>query len=560
MPSLKKLILFTTALIAFLPGLHVIAASTDTLALAFVDQRLYLLLQDEIDNYIQKASQRRNFSIKLDHDKQLDDYGYTQIRSLIDEYLARYPDLEGILIIGNIKLPSFYKARADILQVRLYPAYFEDGDLSLDRCYQNGAIDPYCEDGSSGYCQVIYEDGYAVPEHDFDEIENFPTSPDIWTSYIPVGAQEDNTYFDFADQLRPYFEKILKFYNQEYEPQVGMYMVSNDMFGGDYNFWELYDDVQNVDFYAMNPSYDTTCIESGRTPCECYQRVALESYANFDEFWADYTSRYWMGEGWQEDSIFTSHMEANNYEFVLVNVHAWEQGLLLTSEQAYNLQNGGMILFGFGCSVAGFKQPGSPSNVETSTYPLENVLVNYIYGNSNFLAAAGAPFNRGHSGHFEKMIDFMKNDGDYLGKAHLRRMQYLYENAGDWVNLKEQLNEMLLGDPFLDVRTNGVSLISGSEPYMPQTISLRPYPNPFNNAAIITFDLPERMRLRLRVFDLSGRQVAVLANTIKTAGTYGVPFNADNLASGVYFILLEARPISSPGIHFTRSQKIILVK
>ena len=540
-----------------------VQAQHDTLAVAMVDQRLYTLLKDEIDQYIQLAAQRRGFAIYLDNNENLDDFSYDRIRQRILDYRDRFPLLEGVLAVGNIKLPSFYKVRGDILHVRLYPAYYEDFDINLSRYYQSGAIDPYCVNGDDGFCQVLYEDGYAVPEHDFDLINYFPTTPDIWTCYMPVGRDEENTYLDFAEELQPYFEKVLAYYNGLYMPENKMYMISNDLYGGDYNFWHLYGNVENVDFYAMNPSTDTTCIESGRTAEECYQRAPLENYASHDEFMDDYNSRYWMGEGWQKDSIYTRHMLSGNYEFVLVNVHSWEQGALITSDEADTLHNGGMIMIGLGCSVAGFRQPGSPSNVETGTYPQNNILVSYLYGSSNFLAALGAPFNRGHAGHFEQIIDVMKNEQEYLGKAHWRRMQYLYENAQNEINLKEQINEMLLGDPFLDAQPPVVSDLPQKTSLAPHRfiLKLHSYPNPFNPLTTIRYTVAAKDRfgratepmVTLTVYDIAGRAVQTLVSKRQSPGEYEVRFSATGLTSGIYLCRLQVNGQSTTG-------KIILLK
>jgi len=71
------------------------------------------------------------------------------------------------------------------------------------------------------------------------------------------------------------------------------------------------------------------------------------------------------------------------------------------------------------------------------------------------------------------------------------------------------------------------------------------YPNPFNPSTTITFSVPERSQVTLKVYDLLGKEVATLANGIKSAQTYTVTFNAANLPSGVYFYKLTAGSYSS---------------
>ena len=66
------------------------------------------------------------------------------------------------------------------------------------------------------------------------------------------------------------------------------------------------------------------------------------------------------------------------------------------------------------------------------------------------------------------------------------------------------------------------------------------YPNPFNPATMIRFTVPESGNVKLRVFDILGRQVAELFNNLVEAGQIReVPFDGTRLASGVYFYSLE---------------------
>lgn len=65
------------------------------------------------------------------------------------------------------------------------------------------------------------------------------------------------------------------------------------------------------------------------------------------------------------------------------------------------------------------------------------------------------------------------------------------------------------------------------------------YPNPFNPATLIEFTVNETAEIRLEVFDINGRPIAILAEGKHAAGTYIVPFNAEHLASGVYIYRLS---------------------
>lgn len=68
------------------------------------------------------------------------------------------------------------------------------------------------------------------------------------------------------------------------------------------------------------------------------------------------------------------------------------------------------------------------------------------------------------------------------------------------------------------------------------------YPNPFNPTTTIQFDLADESMVSLRIYDVTGREVAaLLANERLTAGAHVMEFNGKNLASGVYFYCLETQ-------------------
>ena len=67
------------------------------------------------------------------------------------------------------------------------------------------------------------------------------------------------------------------------------------------------------------------------------------------------------------------------------------------------------------------------------------------------------------------------------------------------------------------------------------------FPNPFNSETNVEFSLTERSEVTLRVYDLLGREVKRLADEQLPAGNYRVRFEASRLASGPYFIVLEAQ-------------------
>lgn len=79
------------------------------------------------------------------------------------------------------------------------------------------------------------------------------------------------------------------------------------------------------------------------------------------------------------------------------------------------------------------------------------------------------------------------------------------------------------------------------------------FPNPFNPVTTIKYSIPQKSNVYLIVYDILGREVAVLINEEKPAGEYNLNFNASNLPSGIYIYMIIAGS-------FTQSRKMILLK
>ena len=79
------------------------------------------------------------------------------------------------------------------------------------------------------------------------------------------------------------------------------------------------------------------------------------------------------------------------------------------------------------------------------------------------------------------------------------------------------------------------------------------YPNPFNGQTEMRFELPETLPVRLRVYDLLGREVSVVLDAERKAGRHSVMFDAGLLASGVYTYRMEAGP-------YVAVRRLILLK
>ena len=83
------------------------------------------------------------------------------------------------------------------------------------------------------------------------------------------------------------------------------------------------------------------------------------------------------------------------------------------------------------------------------------------------------------------------------------------------------------------------------------------YPNPFNPVTTVPYTLAERSEISLRIFDVLGREVAVLASGLRDAGEYRIHWQAANMPSGLYFCRLDA---AAGARAFHATQKLMLLK
>jgi Secretion system C-terminal sorting domain len=79
------------------------------------------------------------------------------------------------------------------------------------------------------------------------------------------------------------------------------------------------------------------------------------------------------------------------------------------------------------------------------------------------------------------------------------------------------------------------------------------YPNPFNPSTTIRYQIHQTSFVSLKIFDVLGKEEAILVNEEKSPGNYEFIFNANNLSSGVYFFQLKVG-------NFISTRKMVLLK
>ena len=189
----------------------------------------------------------------------------------------------------------------------------------------------------------------------------------------------------------------------------------------------------------------------------------------------------------------------------------------------------------------------------TVTFSVDNIL-----GNSNDILAAFVGdelrglANRLYFPFGDKYIYIMQVYSNEFEGEELTFKLY-NSTTGEIDSYEESLifeNDMIIGDGFATFSLNDIE----SDVMIPVASRLaNAYPNPFNPATTLDYDIAVDSNVSITVYDISGQVVEVLVDDYKFAGEYSITWNAQNYSSGVYFIGME-----SNGEYFT--QKLMLVK
>ncbi len=137
-----------------------------------------------------------------------------------------------------------------------------------------------------------------------------------------------------------------------------------------------------------------------------------------------------------------------------------------------------------------------------------------------------------------------------LSKNALSRYYCAAGNARFWITSVTHLSPVLTLS-YKSIVTTGVATEGSNAPL--QYILAQNYPNPFNPSTSIKYELPRASLVRLSVYDIVGREVSVLVNERKNAGSYQVKFDGAGLSSGVYFYRLHAGD-------FLQTRKLCLIR
>jgi hypothetical protein len=125
--------------------------------------------------------------------------------------------------------------------------------------------------------------------------------------------------------------------------------------------------------------------------------------------------------------------------------------------------------------------------------------------------------------------------------------------TGD-LSILAQVELGLIDPPLPGTSGNGQPETVSTVTQAPLTYSLSSiYPNPFNAATAIRYQIPESGHVSLKVYDLAGRLVATVVDGWRMAGSHEATFDGSGLASGMYFVRMQAGT-------FEQTRKMVMVK
>lgn len=142
-------------------------------------------------------------------------------------------------------------------------------------------------------------------------------------------------------------------------------------------------------------------------------------------------------------------------------------------------------------------------------------------------------------------------------RAKIDHLLELIEIYGETDELVQQVTDLSLRFQILTEYTAfyiDPTKIENDEIVSPKEYKLwQNYPNPFNPSTTIKFTLPKVTYVTVKVYDILGREIAILVDGLKNAGTFEVNFDGAGLASGIYFCMIKAGD-------FSQTMKMVLNK
>ncbi len=215
--------------------------------------------------------------------------------------------------------------------------------------------------------------------------------------------------------------------------------------------------------------------------------------------------------------------------------------------------------------VTGYTTTGSVSDITTIRYSTQTAIqcseisefLARCNSSGSVLARVTLPNNTGHAG---ETVSFQIDDDNYNATIQTNgvhsRAQISVSGLGAGMHVVELVDPGSCFDPLSvscevdaaenesewiksDLLWSGSNTASQEKSTSPKA-PLAAYPNPFNPSTTISYQTDVEGLVQLKVYDVLGREVAVLVDGLQQAGNHEIRFNGTQFSSGIYFLRLTA--------------------
>lgn len=353
-----------------------------------------------------------------------------------------------------------------------------------------------------------------------------------------------------------------------------MHLFLNGEYWGLYNICERYDD-DFFDHYIEKAGWDVV------KPGSDENHNAIEASDGDMDAWNEF-------ENWFKKANFNSsrdyvefkrRVDIDNFiDFYVLNI--WAQNTDWPRHNWYACRARGDLgkwhflpwdaEYAFGGGAAAFKQDVNMFNTilnQADTYPFSNLLAR-LKENDEFARAVVL--------RYRSLTQSILSPDEFKATMHLRTKQiewampfesdrwgHLYEpdyvcDESTWQQALDSMKSFADNrDKYVQKHLNS-NLANNVEQKHERPVVFRLYanfPNPFNPATRIQYDMPKASRIKMDIYDLNGRHVRTLLNKKQPAGVHIIEWNADDdgAASGVYLLRMQAE-------EFSTSKRIVLLR
>jgi len=201
-----------------------------------------------------------------------------------------------------------------------------------------------------------------------------------------------------------------------------------------------------------------------------------------------------------------------------------------------------------------FSDFGIAGNIDNSLLPVELISFSSYVNQANVTLSWSTSFENNNAGfdiERKTSVESWSKIGSVQGKGNVNSISnYLYEDR----NLQSGKYHYRLKQIDFNGNFKYYGLANEVIIGIPTEYSLcQNFPNPFNPSTTINYEIPNSNFVSLKIYDMMGREVAILISQFQEPGFYNVNFDASKLSSGIYFYKIQAGD-------FSAVKKLLLLK